>query len=74
MFYNIYYIQCLNKDGVTITLDVTYQYKARPNNLRNIIMDFRDFDGYKEVLRYSGKLSLLTWLQMNLPEKSGVDF
>ncbi|KAL5006061.1 hypothetical protein ScPMuIL_017219 [Solemya velum] len=51
-------LMCLNKDGVTITLDVTYQYKARPTKLRQIIMDFRDFEGYKKVLRYSGQSAL----------------
>ena len=48
-------IQCLNKDGVIITLDVTYQYKAQAAKLHDIAMNFKDYDGYKEVLQYTGK-------------------
>ncbi|KAJ8320122.1 hypothetical protein KUTeg_001709 [Tegillarca granosa] len=51
-------LKCLNKDGVQIILDVTYQYKARAVNLREIILDFRDFDGYEKVLKYAGQSAL----------------
>lgn len=46
--------QCLNKDGVEIKLDVTYQYKVRAVNLRTVILDFRNFTGYKKVLTFAG--------------------
>ncbi|KAK3082892.1 hypothetical protein FSP39_008218 [Pinctada imbricata] len=51
-------LKCLNKDGVKIILDVTYQYKVRSANLREVIMDFRDYDGYKKVLKYAGEAAL----------------
>ena len=47
--------QCLNEDGVIINLDVSYQYKAQPAKLHEIVMNFKDFDGYKTVLQYTGK-------------------
>lgn len=43
-----------------INLDVTYQYKAKPRYLRDIIMDFKDFDGYKAVLEHVGKSDSVT--------------
>nr|XP_022321612.1 uncharacterized protein LOC111123514 [Crassostrea virginica]XP_022321614.1 uncharacterized protein LOC111123514 [Crassostrea virginica] len=51
-------LKCLNKDGVQIRLDVTYQYKVRAANLRTVIMNFRDFKGYKKVLTYAGEAAL----------------
>ncbi|KAL4216895.1 hypothetical protein ACF0H5_023356 [Mactra antiquata] len=51
-------LQCLNADGVIITLDVTYQYKAQAPKLYDIVMNFKDYDGYKEVLRYAGESAL----------------
>ena len=39
-----------------INLDVTYQYKALPFYLRDIIMAFKDFDGYEAVLTQVGML------------------
>ncbi|XP_056012084.1 uncharacterized protein LOC125682499 [Ostrea edulis] len=47
-------LKCLNKDGVQIKLDVTYQYKVRSANLRTVILNFRNFTGYKQVLTYAG--------------------
>lgn len=51
-------LECLNKDGVKIVLDVTYQYKVRSAKLREVILDFRDKDGYTKVLRYAGQSAL----------------
>jgi len=48
-------ITCLNKDGVIIDLDVSYQFKANRNFMRPLIIQFKDFDGYKKVLLASGK-------------------
>lgn len=47
-------LKCLNKDGVPIQIDVTFQFKAVLFHMKNIIMDFKDFNGYKDVLRPSG--------------------
>ncbi|XP_021354142.1 uncharacterized protein LOC110450764 isoform X2 [Mizuhopecten yessoensis] len=51
-------LTCLNKDGVQIVLDVTYQYKVKAPKLREVIVDFRDYDGYKDVLKYAGQSAL----------------
>lgn len=51
-------LKCLNKDGVEIKLDVTYQYKVRAVNLRTVILDFRNFTGYKKVLTFAGEAAL----------------
>ncbi|XP_067936280.1 uncharacterized protein [Watersipora subatra] len=45
---------CLNMDGVTIKLDVSYQFKARPNDLYKLVTQFKDFDTYQEVLSAAG--------------------
>lgn len=47
-------LRCLNSDGVPIRIDVSFQFKAFLNQMRSIIMDFKDFDGYKTVLAQSG--------------------
>ena len=46
--------QCLNKDGVTIVLSVSYQYRAQPNHLKDIVLQFKDHSGYTRVLRSAG--------------------
>ncbi|XP_053385379.1 uncharacterized protein LOC123539069 [Mercenaria mercenaria] len=51
-------LRCLNADGVIITLDVTYQYKAKAQKLYDIVMNFKDYDGYKTVLQYTGESAL----------------
>lgn len=51
-------LQCLNADGVIITLDVTYQYKAQAAKLYDIVMNFKDYEGYKTVLQYTGESAL----------------
>jgi hypothetical protein len=45
----------LNRDGVEIRLDVSYQFKANPNHIRTLVEQFQDFRGYKTVLKASGK-------------------
>ncbi|XP_076457348.1 uncharacterized protein LOC143291390 [Babylonia areolata] len=47
-------LRCLNRDGVPVWIDVSFQFKAVLNKMKTIIMDFKDFDGYKGVLRHSG--------------------
>ncbi|KAL9982133.1 hypothetical protein ACROYT_G010941 [Oculina patagonica] len=44
-------LQCLNKDGIEIELDVQFQYRARPKNLREIILQFKDKDDYLKLLK-----------------------
>lgn len=51
-------ITCLNKDGIIIELDVSYQFKANPKHLLSLIKQFVDFDGYKKVLLASGKAAV----------------
>ncbi|RUS71009.1 hypothetical protein EGW08_021231 [Elysia chlorotica] len=51
-------LQCLNSDGVQIKLDVSYQYRVEMTNLKKIIMDFKDFDGFQDVLHHVGVASL----------------
>jgi len=48
-------ITCLNKDGVIIELDVSYQFKANGRYMRQLVEQFKDFDGYKKILKASGK-------------------
>ncbi|XP_057305170.1 uncharacterized protein LOC130642109 [Hydractinia symbiolongicarpus] len=46
-------VQCLNKDGLTIELSVQFQYLAslKDEDLKGIIMEFKDHDNYKEVVQ-----------------------
>ena len=44
-------IECLNKEGIEIELDVQLQYRARPKDLRQIILQFKDKENYLEVLK-----------------------
>ncbi|CAF0849313.1 unnamed protein product [Brachionus calyciflorus] len=48
-------ISCLNKDGVVIDVDVSYQFKANPLHMKFLVDQFQSFDGYKKVLFASGK-------------------
>lgn len=48
-------ITCLNKDGVIIELEVSYQFKANGKHMRTLIEQFKDFSGYKKILKASGK-------------------
>ena len=44
----------MNRDGVIIELDVSYQYKANSNYMHQLVLQFKYFDGYKKVLSASG--------------------
>lgn len=48
-------ISCLNKDGVVIEVDVSYQFKANAKHMKTLVEQFEDFDGYKKILLASGK-------------------
>ena len=48
-------LQCLNKDGVQISLSISYQFRVRPKKLGEIILQFKDYDGFKSVLKPIGK-------------------
>lgn len=48
-------VKCLNKEGLEIELNVEFQYRARPKDLRKIILQFKDFENYGKVLRYEMK-------------------
>lgn len=51
-------IECLNKEGIEIELDVQLQYRARPKDLRQIILQFKDKDNYVEVLKVVGESAI----------------
>lgn len=51
-------ITCLNKDGVIIELEVSYQFKANGKFMRELVEQFKDFTGYKKVLKASGKSAI----------------
>ena len=38
-----------------IELNVGYQYRARQNQLHQIVSEFKDHDGYEEVLKSAGE-------------------
>eukprot|EP00794_Sanderia_malayensis_P017304 gene17304-19037_t len=44
-------LSCLNKDGLTIKLNVQFQYRANSKDLKLIIKDFKDHDTYVKVLK-----------------------
>ncbi|CAF4582413.1 unnamed protein product, partial [Rotaria sp. Silwood2] len=51
-------ISCLNHDGVSINLDATLQFQADPNNLYDIVVQFKDFEGYKRILYATGRAAV----------------
>lgn len=55
LFTNPSMFQCLNRDGVTINLDVSYQFKAVPQHLYDLVVQFKDFEAYQKVLGAAGK-------------------
>lgn len=40
---------------MSIILSVSYQYRVRPNELYNVVMDFKDNATYETVLEHSGE-------------------
>lgn len=52
-------LQCLNKDGVRIELIVQFQYRAQIKFIRDLMLDFKDFDGYVKVLGYLARASIM---------------
>lgn len=44
-------LECFNKDGVPIELNIKLQYRARPNNLLEIIKQFKDSENYLDILK-----------------------
>ncbi|CAF4525882.1 unnamed protein product [Rotaria socialis] len=51
-------ISCLNQDGVSINLDATLQFKADPKNIYEIVVQFKDFEGYKKILYATGRAAV----------------
>lgn len=43
--------ECLNREGVDIELQIEFQYRARPQKLRDIIMEFKDHDNYVKMIK-----------------------
>jgi len=50
--------ECLNKEGVEIELVIEFQYRARPQKLRDIIMEFKDHDNYVKILKFLARASI----------------
>ena len=44
-------LECVNKDGIEIELNVQFQYRARPKELRDLILQFKDKDRYLKLLK-----------------------
>ena len=44
----------MNRDGVIIDLDVSYQYKANPIYLYQSAKQFQEFEKYQKVLNAAG--------------------
>lgn len=45
-------LKCLNKDGLTIQLNVQFQYKVDSRHLKALIMEFKNHDTYVSVLKH----------------------
>jgi regulator of protease activity HflC (stomatin/prohibitin superfamily) len=50
--------QCLNRDGVTINLDATLQFQVDPRHLYDVVVQFKDYDGYKKILYATGRAAV----------------
>ncbi|XP_031562106.1 uncharacterized protein LOC116297920 isoform X2 [Actinia tenebrosa] len=44
-------ITCFNKEGVSIVIHEQFQYRARPKNLRDIIIRYKNHETYAKLLR-----------------------
>ncbi|KAK6166455.1 hypothetical protein SNE40_023142 [Patella caerulea] len=53
-----YDLACLNSDGVDIRLNVQYQYKAHSTYMKKLILEFKTFKIFKEVLSNIGEAAL----------------
>jgi len=51
-------LKCFNKDGVLIELNIKLQYRARPNNIVEIIKQFKDSEDYLDILKSIGESSI----------------
>lgn len=51
-------VECLNKEGIEIELIVHLQYRARPAQLREIILQFKDKEDYLKVLISVGESAI----------------
>lgn len=49
---------CLNKEGVEIVLQIEFQYRARPQKLKDIVMAFREHSNYVEMLKFLARASI----------------
>lgn len=52
-------LECLNKEGVQIELIVQFQYRAQIKRIRELILNFKDFDGYVKELGFQARASIL---------------
>lgn len=52
-------MDCLNKDGVIIKLDINYQYTIKPDYLNQAIKEFKDHETYNDLLRFLGESAII---------------
>ena len=59
VFRTIHYesLQCLNKDGVIIVLNIAFQYLVQSSSLRDTVLQFRNHENFETVLESAGNLS-----------------
>lgn len=48
-------VTAISKDGASIKLDISYQYRVRPQRLRDIILQFRDHGTFRTFLEVIGE-------------------
>jgi len=48
-------VTAISKDGASIQLDISYQYRVRPQKLRNIITQFQDHSTFRKFLEVIGE-------------------
>lgn len=51
-------LSCLNSNGVTTRLSISYQYRIRPNGLEWIIRQFQSHDNYGRILKNLGESAI----------------
>jgi len=51
-------VTCLNIDGVTINIEVSFQYRVGPEHFRQNIMEFKDYTNYVQILKNVGEAAI----------------
>jgi len=48
-------LTAISKDGASVRLDISYQFRVRPQQMRNILMEFRDLLHFVDFLQIIGQ-------------------